>query len=199
ELLLKELKINVEVVNSGFEAIDAIDKAEEKNEPFDFLIIDNFMDGISGLNVAKEIRREPSLSHIQIMLTTASPKEMNIDEIIQTGIEAFVHKPIRPSLMPKILSLLLDIKGSKKQVPLVTQNSFSKIEKTIKPSNERLFETLKVLIVEDFELNIIVAESIIKKYGCETFSATDGAEAVERFKNESFDIILMDCQMPVMD
>lgn len=199
ELLLQEFNMTIEVVSSGIKGIEAIEKAENENEPFDFMIVDNFMEGISGINVAKEIRRDPKLSHIQIILISSSPKQINLEEVINTKLEAFIHKPIRPSTLPKILSLLLDIKKNNKKVPVITHSSFERIEKTVREESNKIFDEMKVLIVEDFELNLIVAESIIKKYGCKAYSATNGIEAVERFKDENFDLILMDCQMPGMD
>ena len=56
-----------------------------------------------------------------------------------------------------------------------------------------------VLVVDDNEVNIKVADLMLQKLGCQIFSASNGFEAIESYKNHSFDLILMDVQMPIMD
>ena len=66
------------------------------------------------------------------------------------------------------------------------------------PSSE-LPAGLRVLLVEDNRVNQMVAEALLKKMGCQVITATNGERALEVLRTESIDIVLMDCQMPVMD
>ena len=59
--------------------------------------------------------------------------------------------------------------------------------------------TIKALVAEDVEVNQQIAKEMLNLIGCRVVIASDGQEAFETFKNESFDIVFMDCQMPVMD
>lgn len=69
---------------------------------------------------------------------------------------------------------------------------------TLQESASSSFD-LKVLVVDDNEVNIKVADLMLQKLGCKVFSANNGFEAIELYKNHSFDLILMDVQMPIMD
>ncbi len=69
----------------------------------------------------------------------------------------------------------------------------------IEKANARQSEIYTVLLVEDNLVNQMVTQSILDKFGHKTFVAGDGEEAIEFYKQQKFDIILMDCQMPVMD
>lgn len=60
-------------------------------------------------------------------------------------------------------------------------------------------EGIRILLVEDNPVNVLVAENMLKKFGCEVVTASDGRQAVELYCRHVFDVILMDCSMPIMD
>lgn len=61
------------------------------------------------------------------------------------------------------------------------------------------FQNVRILLAEDNPVNQIVALGMLKKYGCHVTPAADGSETLKHFQGQAFDLILMDCQMPVMD
>ncbi|MFK7825961.1 MAG: ATP-binding protein [Oligoflexales bacterium] len=91
-------------------------------------------------------------------------------------------------------------KGSSFAIEIPLEFSISGSVQKIKPiKNNPVFPGLKVLIAEDNQVNLKVAQRLLSKLGIEAQSVTDGAQAVEACKKEHFHIVLMDCHMPVMD
>ena len=88
---------------------------------------------------------------------------------------------------------------------LSPHQNLSKIKQDFEPKKSTLFQSKNILVVDDDEINILVATSYIKKLGFDQVSiARNGQEAIDHIKNaalkrEFFDIVFMDCNMPVMD
>ena len=93
-------------------------------------------------------------------------------------------------------------KGIKRQALLnrhnVTKFIDSQYEENVRDVKD-LFAGKKILTVDDAKLNVLVMKKALKKYGVEIDIAYDGKEAVEKVANNDYDLVFMDCQMPVMD
>lgn len=164
---------------SGKEAIELAER-----QPFDYLIVDWQMPGIDGLDVIKTLHDELKSTFPKVIMVTAHIREKLLQAADARNIEVgkILHKPVTSSIL---LESITEIGG------------IERFENGLE--NQYFSAQGKVLVVEDNEINQLVARDLLESFGLEVSIADNGQEAVEKVENELYDVILMDLQMPVMD
>ncbi|MBF0125663.1 MAG: response regulator [Magnetococcales bacterium] len=196
EILQKSFEsfsFQVVCVASGEEALEEIAQAMERRQPFQLVFLDWKMGEMDGITTAREISgRFPALTIPRIVMVSAYARE-DIKLAAQgMGIDAFLTKPINLSvLFDSVLTVL------NPDAPRVQQRAGE--EGT--PHRETGFDWrgLRVLLVEDNEINQQVARELLEEEGMVVEIAANGQEAVDAVDATPFDLVLMDMQMPVMD
>ena len=178
-------------VENGPEGLAKLKSCQKEGQPFDLVILDMQMPDMDGLEVAQRIKAEPSITNVQVIMLTSLGLRGDAQKVKKSGISAYLIKPVRQlDLRSSLLTLIGQ--GSKYESPeLVTRHSIAE--------NRRQQLNMHILVVEDNETNQAVVTSMLKKFGCTVEIASNGREAVEAISVTSFSLILMDCQMPVMD
>jgi signal transduction histidine kinase/DNA-binding response OmpR family regulator/HPt (histidine-containing phosphotransfer) domain-containing protein len=174
----------VETVESGELALKVLRESYDSGQAFDAIVLDLRMPGMDGLELAKHIQEESDFKNVRALLLTSSSLEMEEDEIRKLGIYMHVSKPVRQAVLHESL---LSIMPNQSGMPP------SKLLSHPKSKNAR------VLLVEDNMVNRNVAVEMLEQLGCEVSLADNGDAAVAMGEVEKFDIVLMDCQMPLMD
>jgi len=175
-------------VASGEEALQALSKAEQ---PYDLIVLDWRLSGIDGITTLKKIRRSPDASHIPVIMTSGFGREDVMKQALAAGAQSFLIKPIKPSML---FDTIMDVFGRKTFTP-APQRTPALIERDAALH----LRGARVLVAEDNLINQEVARSILKNVGIEVDIANNGQEAVEAVFRNSYDAVLMDVQMPVMD
>jgi len=149
------------------------------------------MPDMDGLEVAERIKAEPSIADVQMIMLTSLGLRGDARKVKKSGVSAYLTKPVRQlDLRSSLLTLIGQ--GPKHESPqLVTRHSIAE--------DRRQQLNMHILVVEDNETNQTVVTSMLRKFGCTVELASDGREAVAAFSETSYSLILMDCQMPVMD
>ncbi|MDY6930535.1 MAG: response regulator [Halobacteriota archaeon] len=171
-------------VASGEEGIRAAILAKESGEPYDLILLDYIMPEMDGESVARELRSK-GIGDIPIIMLTSSEGPKNHREV---GINTCIMKPVTPSdLMDVILTFIFGFETDQTDATLVDED-------------DSILSTgsLNILLAEDNEVNQMVEKEMLKRHGLEPVLVENGLEAVEKFKEGDFDIILMDVQMPRM-
>ncbi len=171
---------------SGSEALDWI-----WQEPFDIAILDMQMPKMDGLTLAVEIRKQPEYQQLPlIMLTSIGSPETN-SNVSAVNFSAFVTKPIKQS---HIYNVLLNVLGE----PLIQAKPSYPISLQ---SNQQLAThlPLRILLAEDNILNQKVALHLLQQIGYQADVVSNGLEALEALHCQTYDLVLMDVQMPKMD
>jgi CheY-like chemotaxis protein len=164
-------------------------RINETGKPFDFAVIDSTLPGRDGFSTAAELIKMGVVSVDRIVILSCGALQDDMKASGSLGQVALVRKPlIVTRLHEKIGSLL----AGPTQVKL---NNKAKNGTTLFPK----VKPLHVLLVDDNAVNVKVATMFLTKAGFTLAIAHDGAKAVECFKKDKFDLILMDVQMPVMD
>lgn len=163
-------------------ALDTLYAAHKKGQDFDILLLDMQMPTITGAELAAEIRSDSTFADLKIILLSSVSLEKGHNK--EGHFNLMLNKPIRQSLLYDAIAT-------------VQEHSVANITKEIQ--NELLVLTGKVLLVDDNVINQHVGMEMLRKLGLDCDKAANGLEALEARKIEDFDIILMDCQMPVMD
>ena len=179
---------------SGHEALEILRAAAVEGHPYDLALLDLQMPEMDGLTLARAIKAEPSIAGTQLIAITAQGHAVPAEEAKKAGIEASLAKPVRQS---RLLDCLVNIIGRKTAVGLTVKGGG-----TLRSMSTELQERLhrsRILLVEDNIINQKVALASLAKLGCSTEAAANGFEVLEALSRASYDLILMDCQMPEMD
>ncbi|MDE2628304.1 MAG: response regulator [Burkholderiales bacterium] len=189
DILLQQLqgwRMRVHCVEGGPQALVAMTEAAREGVPFDLAVLDMHMPGMDGLELAQEIQTQPALTHTRLMMLSSTYAGADQQTRAQAGILRYLNKPIRRADLQRAVTGVL--------APVC-------VESPARPTPETPVSRLQgqVLLVEDNPINQGVAKAMLNKLGLQYQVAGDGAQAVDRVRETDFDLVLMDCQMPVMD
>ena len=170
-------------------ALNALKRASDRGKRFALILMDRKMPEMDGIQLAKEIRGRPELAGARIIMLTASGHGEKTVRMKDLGISAGLPKPVKESDLLDTVSRVLRRPVARGERPRAQP------ETTLPKSKRRS----RILVVEDNVINRKMTVRMLQKMGFRVAVATDGIEALERFDRESFDLIVMDVQMPRMD
>jgi len=190
----------VEIIeaNNGKEALEIL----AVDQRFDIAILDFMMPIVGGIALAHKMKSNKKTNSIALLMTTSVPSRGDKDRLEKIGFAGYLSKPIAEYVLRDVLSIITEAYQVGKKIPMVTRHTIKEIKSAMQQkANVTLkFSHVNILLVEDNAINKLVATTMLKKYGCNIVYASNGEEAVHQFKsNLDLDLILMDCQMPVMD
>jgi len=192
--MLESFSFVVTQASSGDEAVKMV-KKNDKDNPIHFILMDKKMPGMDGIEATRCIKKELSLSQIpSILMVTAYGREEVRKMAIKAGVDAFLIKPTNASVL---FNTIMEVMGENKcKTPLISQDNSEahEIEKLVTH-----IRGAKILLAEDNEINQQVATEMLEYEGFDVTIANNGREAVNLVKNNEYDAVLMDIQMPEMD
>ncbi|MBN1196024.1 MAG: response regulator [Candidatus Aminicenantes bacterium] len=182
--MLRKWEMKPVAVCGGKEALTALDKSMRENNPFDILLVDALMPGMDGFTLVREIRRRFKTVPSRIIMLSSydAIKNRHLNEGLH--ISASLLKPVRQS------DLLDTLRG------LTTKIEHSGRGTDTSASAQ---ECKRILVAEDNPVNQLVARRLLEKMGHHVHVANNGVEALAALEKESYDLVLMDIQMPQMD
>ncbi|MBI3307540.1 MAG: PAS domain S-box protein [Candidatus Omnitrophica bacterium] len=190
--VLKEMiagwKMKPTVAHNASEAMSLLNQGKSSGIPFDFAIIDSYMPETDGFELVRQIMAQPEFNKLKIIMMTYIGSRGDAEKCRKFGIPAYLTKPVHQSQLLDTLMTLLTPNAAIDSVALITKHS-------IKESKKHL----RILLAEDNLVNQQVALRILEKRGHNVFVADTGRKVVEAVKKETFDMVLMDIQMPEMD
>lgn len=179
-------------VASGADALERMEAAVEGNErPFPLVLLDEQMPQMDGLDTAARLREHWSADEVAIVLLT-SLSELDTERVKALDITARVTKPFTQSRLYEVVTKALDPVAE--SAPQKRSRSRSS---GLEEVPER--ESLRVLLAEDNTVNQRLTVQLLEKQGHDVEVAEDGREAVATYEDGSFDLVLMDVQMPEMN
>ncbi len=184
--MVKAIGCQVEVFQTGKSALQAYQTALDQ-EPFGLVLIDAGLPDIDGLGLAGAIKAETRIKPPPIIMISTSGHEKEIQRARTAGIDSFLIKPVKQSTL---FDTTMEIFGLQANVPRETSSGL------ITPTE---LAGLKVLLVEDNPINMAVAMEVLNTAGISPDKAVNGREAVKMVRDKTYDMVLMDVQMPVMD
>ncbi|MES0490687.1 MAG: response regulator [Leptospirales bacterium] len=177
-------------VASGEEAVQQLKDASDDN-PYKLVLMDWKMPGINGIEASKRILQNQALHYKPaIIMVSAYGREELMKQAQDIGVNAYLVKPVNQSTL--FDSIMYAFNREIESGP-----SLSRVEEM--PEISKQLRGAHLLLVEDNEINQQVAQELLEKADITVSIANNGKEAVEAIEKDSFDGILMDLQMPVMD
>jgi PAS domain S-box-containing protein len=188
--MMASFSFEVTLAASGQEGITEIEKAD-RNKPFEMVIMDWKMPGMDGIEASRRIKEHPGLSHVpHIVMVTAYGREEVIRNAEKVGLDGLLLKPVSPSVLFDTI-----IQAHGKEVTDTSRITQGQEEAEALAH----IKGAKILLVEDNEINQQVAKEILEGADLIVSLADDGQQAVDLVRENQYDVVLMDIQMPVMD
>jgi signal transduction histidine kinase/CheY-like chemotaxis protein/HPt (histidine-containing phosphotransfer) domain-containing protein len=179
--------------SSGKAGLDMLQNMQKK-APYDVILLDLDMPEMDDLEVARKIKADAETAGIPIIMLTSVGAYGDSKKSKEIGIDIYLTKPVRQKNLHSAVLAVINGVGMDKISSTHDWNHERK------GSTEMLDFNLRVLVAEDSSTNQLLATMVLKKFGCEFDVTNNGSEAVTAFRNgPEYDLILMDCQMPVMD
>ncbi len=179
---MRETGVVVEYATGGEAAIQMMGDARQAGKPYDLILLDWKMPGMDGLETARLIRKSYP-ENIPILLLTAYDWSEIEQEAMEIGVDHFMPKPF---FMSTFKEAICRVAGTPQK----------------EESDDSVVRGKRILVVDDIEVNRIILVKILSSQGAVCEVAGNGQEAVDAFQNSqpgTYDLILMDVQMPVMD
>ncbi|MEG2831539.1 MAG: response regulator [Bacilli bacterium] len=171
--LLKRYNINTKISETGKECIKII----KSGETFDMILLDDMMPEMDGKEVLIELKKIPNFN-IPVVALTANVMSGIKEKYIKLGFNDYLAKPIESIELSNLLNKYLNRKQE------IRYKDFS---------------NKKILIVDDNKLNIKIARNFLKSYNFTIEESISGIDAIEKIRNNKYDLIFMDYMMPKMD
>ena len=172
----------------GETGLALLEQARRQGRPFPLVLLDLTLPGLDGFGVAEAMRRQAPEAAPAVMMLTANGQRGDAARCRELGIRAYMTKPVRPSELFNGIVSSLAPSAPANIGRLVTRHSLRERQ-----------AGAAILLVEDNEVNRVLATTILARLGHQATVAEDGAEAVELCTRARFDLVLMDMQMPGMD
>lgn len=193
-------------VANGEELLAALQSAAASGEPFDVAVVDMNLPDWEGFDLARRIKSDDHLSRTRIVLTTAYGQRGDAAEAKNSGVSAYLTKPIRGGQFFDCLATVLkeldspDAAAHSDSSPLVTRHTLREA-KALSTAKKIAAEKrdVRLLVVEDNDINRRLLLLQLEQLGIKADIATDGVDALEKVEKKDYELILMDCQMPRLD
>jgi len=183
--------MNVSAVPSGKEALALLRTKAHLRDYFDAVLLDQNMPGMTGMQLAAKIKEDPSLNHdiLVVMLTGISNAPSKVIAR-NAGVKRILAKPVAGYTLKTTLAEELAQRGRDQAVPASLPGV---------PQALDLPGDFRVLVAEDNSISTKVIRGMLGKLNLEPDTACNGEEALQAMKNQRYDLVLMDCEMPILD
>jgi two-component system sensor histidine kinase/response regulator len=186
--LLTKWQVEHTLVDSGNKALEKLIEASSKGVPYHIAILDMQMPNMDGFQLGTAIKNDSRIfKETRLMMLTSQGQRGDVEKLKAAGFNGYLNKPVDQSILYTTLLTIAGFNAPEQQ--LVTAYSARELPQ---------FKA-RVLVVDDNAVNRKVAQGLLKKFGVQVELAANGEEALKSLENLPFDLVLMDCQMRVMD
>ncbi len=182
------VQIELDIVYSTYSAEKALEWLLERGIPVDLILSDILMPQMDGCEFSHRLRQMELTKNTKLVALTSDQLPGIAERINDAGFDAFVAKPVFRKDLYEILQVIFSSSRKEHRKAI-----------TLQMVHELINKEISALLVEDNPLNQKLMSIMLKQMGCTHEIANNGKEAVDMLRIKTYDIILMDVQMPVMD
>jgi PAS domain S-box-containing protein len=186
--MLQSLKFEATITSRFAEGLQEL---QSTNQPYDLVLIDNKLPDATGAKVCGQIKAINPEKETKTILISGFTEEDILKDIETAEFDGFLHKPITRSTLFNMIQHVLGFQEAKKRVTSASESSEVECRDSIQGA--------RILLVEDNKINQQIACEFLRHAGLVVSVAENGEEALKAVKQNEFDMVLMDIQMPVMD
>ena len=193
EQMLANWQMEPTTADGGRSALRSLDQALSEERPFSLVLTDANMPEMDGFELVERVRKQPGLAATTIMMLTSDNRLGDAARCRELGIAAYLIKPVRQSSLLDAIITTLGIQFTESGQPE------EGVDTEVDTGAAKTGRKLRVLVAEDNAVNQKLVILLLTKQGHTPVLVSDGAEAVSALDSQSFDLVLMDVQMPNMD
>jgi two-component system sensor histidine kinase/response regulator len=187
---LTSWRLDAEAVPGSLQAIQALRQAQAAGKPFRVAIINHLMLGMNAAQFAATIKSIPEVKDTALMVLVPIDKTLDEQQVRAMGFAGQITKPVRQSQLFDVIMSAIASANAPAQAAAMPTGA---------PPAESETRKGRILLAEDNEVNQIVATELLSKWGYACDVVDSGTKAVEAVMAGTYDLVLMDCQMPGMD
>lgn len=191
--LLQAMKMDVDVVRNAHQVIDRINQSLAEARPYQIVIFDQRGPDDRGLETGIKIRQRAEFSDIKLMMMASIGQKAHAGIFRKAGFDAYLSKLSTRNSLSDVLTNMIE----QDDRSLITQHSIEQ-QQSHENQPQQTFNA-SVLLVEDVLPNQIIARKFLTVMGVSVDVANDGQQGLEACQKTTYDLIFMDCLMPVMD
>jgi signal transduction histidine kinase/DNA-binding response OmpR family regulator len=187
--MLRGWGMNPKLADRGLEAVALLEKAQTRGVPFPIVLLDAHMPEVDGFWIADQIKKNPRLGQPKIVMLTSVGVRGDAAKCREAGIRTYLTKPVKRSDLLDVVKLALALRDPGPDAhPVLSAQS-----------NSESRPALTILLAEDNRVNQTLAIRLLEKRGHRVVLAETGRAALEAAQKQTFDLVLMDVQLPEMD
>jgi CheY-like chemotaxis protein len=202
ELVVEQLSLagmDVEAASCGKEALLMMERAANKGKPYHIALIDYLMPHMNGETLARAISDVPAIRDTCLIMMTAAGNPIVGDTTAKRGFSAYISKPLRHDQLVEILSYVWTQYQAGDRETLIRVDTLS-FGKEAQAEDQLRLDGRLILLAEDSRINQAFAQEVLENMGARLIVVSNGKEALQALQsNPDINLVLMDCQMPVMD
>jgi two-component system, sensor histidine kinase and response regulator len=180
-------------VDSGPAALTEIRRAAAAGETYSLLLVDAMMPDMDGFSLVEQLRNDPLIATTTIMMLTSADRQTDAARCRQLGMSGYLVKPVKADELQIAILAALGGTSLSNRLPAPGPRA------PVPPPTDVAPMPRRILLAEDNPVNQRVALHLLAKAGHSTLAVVNGREVLDALARETFDLILMDVQMPEMD
>jgi CheY-like chemotaxis protein/HPt (histidine-containing phosphotransfer) domain-containing protein len=185
EETLRHWRMRPTLAGGGQQALERLERAAARGQPFPLALVDANMPELDGFALAERMRRRRRLARTRVLMLTSGPRPGDERRALALGVSSYLIKPVKQSdLLDRILEALA-AQPAHKQARAATARASAR--------------RLRVLVAEDNVVNQRVAVGMLERAGHRPLVVENGRQVLAALARETFDLVLMDVQMPELD
>jgi signal transduction histidine kinase/DNA-binding response OmpR family regulator len=186
------------LVTSGPEAHAALVESQAR-DPFDIVLVDSDLADMSAEDLGRRVTQSAQIRRPALIMLTPMGLRGDAATLREAGYDAYVSKPVRQSILMDALATAWGrIRQNAPDGGLITTRRIME-SRSAQRIRDAKFDRARILVVEDNPVNQKMAVRILEKLDCRVDIAANGEEAIDMITKLPYELVLMDCQMPVMD
>lgn len=199
--MLESAQATVQVAEEPLIAEMTMVEAFQEGSAFDAVLVDYMLPNLDGNMLIRYLREDSRFKKIPFLMLSAGAGQWATAGLKSLPLCGYLQKPVGRDDLIRALTLLIKSRQEFPNLPFVTRHSLREAEgdKAGSGQNTLQFSSVRVLLVEDSPINQDVSTTMLERFGCYVTPASNGKDALRLFEQQDFDLVFMDCLMPVMD
>ena len=189
----------VDQAASATTALQAIQEAAKQKNLYDIAVVDMQMPEIDGMTLGEQIKANSAIAGLPLIMLTSTNQRDEIQRALKIGFAAYLVKPVKPSRLLDTIMTILGTQMEQEKSEVRSQELKLKNHENNSNYHSPGSPKLRILLAEDNLVNQKVALKQLQSLGYSADVAGNGKEVLQLLEKIPYDLILMDCQMPVLD
>jgi two-component system, sensor histidine kinase and response regulator len=184
---------------TGSEALAELEAAYRLDDVYRIAIVAHDIPDMPVEAFAVAVKGDPRIDDVVLVMLTSIGQQGDAERLRSVGFDAYLTKPTRPSQLADVVSAVWSVKRRGTREVFVTRHTIMEARSRNAAAHVESGPRARVLVAEDNVVNQRVAVRLLETLGCRVDIAGSGIEAIKMLEANSYDLVLMDCQMPEMD